>query len=132
MSKLEGEIEKKRKLPELEGRAVKLHNLAVRLDSLLSHFSGVVWRGGSRGGKLKFASFSVSLSRQIRGNQGRTAMLGSALLVAFLGVARAYIPALPVNDTTSLQRSSDVIQITWEPSGVFRCVQRTVSRCVAS
>ena len=46
------------------------------------------------------------------------------LLVALASIARGYTPALPVNDTTTLQRSSDVIQITWEPSGVFRSVPR--------
>ena len=36
--------------------------------------------------------------------------------------AYAYIPAVGVNDTSSLINSDDLIHIAWLPNGIFRCV----------
>lgn len=34
--------------------------------------------------------------------------------------AQAYIPAVGVNDTSSLINSDDLIHIAWLPNGIFR------------
>lgn len=47
----------------------------------------------------------------------RLALAGALLARAAL----AYIPAVAVNDTGALQHSDDIIQLVWQPSGVFRC-----------
>lgn len=47
-----------------------------------------------------------------------------AAVAALLGahLARAFIPAVAVNDTSVLVNSDDRIHITWLPNGVYRCV----------
>lgn len=53
--------------------------------------------------------------------QSLTAVLAAAGLVA------AYIPAVPVNDTSSLVDSDALIHLAWLPNGVYRSVPPPVS-----